>query len=136
MGINELRRYKGIEIEVNNYGTIGEVVGVIESIECLDIEAYNAERYPQYLSTIQYCAFEDDEKLKFIRVEEGVCVLDDFCFNNCRNLEQIYLPNSIVHIGTQAFGFVNGKLSEKLLVFSKSAKVKEYCKNNSIRIIS
>lgn len=49
MGINKLRRHRGIEIEVNNYGTIGEVVGVIESIECLDIEAYNAERYPQYL---------------------------------------------------------------------------------------
>ncbi len=50
MGINKLRRHRGIEIEVNNYGTIGEVVGVIESTECLDIEAYNAERYPQYLN--------------------------------------------------------------------------------------
>lgn len=36
-------------------------------------------------------------------IPEGVTVIDDFAFNGCLKLKEIYLPKSLEHIGSQAF---------------------------------
>lgn len=48
-------------------------------------------------------AFEKNDHVKHVHVSEGITLIDDFAFYNCRNLEKIELPNSLKVIGYEAF---------------------------------
>ncbi|MEG1551529.1 MAG: leucine-rich repeat domain-containing protein, partial [Oscillospiraceae bacterium] len=48
-------------------------------------------------------AFNLNDKIKTVTVQNGILSIGQFAFNNCINLEKVVLPDSIQEIGNWAF---------------------------------
>lgn len=65
-------------------------------------------RIPNEINAIQVkgigqYAFDNEEKIKKVVIDDGIEYIYDYAFANCENLEEVVLPNSIKYIGEDAF---------------------------------
>lgn len=73
---------------------------------CADIHLVVPEAYDGYpIYKIGKSAFNDNLNLKSVKFAENskVEIIDEQAFMNCLNIEEIYLPNSLIEIGKSAF---------------------------------
>ncbi len=58
---------------------------------------------PDTVKSIKSCAFEDCDKLQFLRIPDGVTAIEASVFLNCISLTEVAIPDSVTVIGDQAF---------------------------------
>ena len=63
--------------------------------------------------------FKDCEKIKKVKIAEGISNIDENAFENCKNLTEVIIPDSVIKIGDEAF-----KNCKSL----KSVKIPDYAK--------
>ena len=58
---------------------------------------------PDTVQIIRNCAFEDCDKLQYLRIPDGVTSIEPSVFLNCISLTDVTIPDSVTVIGDQAF---------------------------------
>ncbi len=82
----------------------------------------------QNIVSIGKSAFYDCSSLVNIVIPENVINIGEYAFELCKNLTTIVIPKNVTMIGTRAFELC----SPELVIYLKSAYVKEYAEANGI----
>lgn len=89
-----------------------EKLGCCVFQDCTELAAIN---YPAGLSAVDYYDYSRGarlfyrcEKLKEIKVPEGVTSIPQWIFSGSENLQEVMLPDTVTEIGEYAFGYCSG----------------------------
>ena len=91
---------------------------------CTSLESV---KIPNTVTCINTSAFSSCYALKSITIPEGVETIGMSTFYDCAKLKSIIVPNSVTKIGEGAFDWHS-------TVYTNSAYVKDYCKQNKISV--
>lgn len=81
------------------------------------LERYSELQYVSLPSTLRSFRFMGCQKLRTVIMAEGITELENDAFENCRNLTELELPNTLERIGMRAFmntGLTSLSLPEKM----------------------
>ena len=109
-------------------GAISKYIGEAESVVLPNIYAEDGLQY--WINNVRDNAFNGNDIIKNITVENVFWYLGDNAFANCRNLENIYFYEDVSEIGKDIF-----KGSDKLVIHCrKSSEIYKYALANKLKI--
>ncbi len=126
--VNEIR-----EQQIVNDGVYivekGEITGLTEEGKKLKEHEIPSEIKGQKIEKIASHLFAENEEITSVKIAEGITSIGSFAFNECKNLKEIEIPNSVA---TLSYGICDNAPLEKV---TTPANLLEYLPNEHYKTV-